>query len=171
MQIKSYLGYHKEHRGLYRTLFVMTQPVGEVYDDYATWYKKTFIDGLKKGERGYIVAKEDKGQVVGCALLKNTPNEKKICTLFVRSDWRGRGVGTELMKSCIKVLGPKPLLTVSQQNIGKFRPLLQRFGFELSAKKRINDRIEYHFNDQRAEIVKRGLIPVLIERMKQLRRK
>ena len=171
MQIKSYFGYHKEHRGLYRTLFVMTQPVGEVYDNYADWYKKTFIPGLKNGERGYIVAKEDKGQVIGCALLKNTADEKKICTLFVRSDWRGRGVGTELMKSSLQILGPRPLLTVSQKNIAQFRPLLQRFGFELSAKKRVKDRIEYHFNDQRAEVIKKGLIPVLIERMKQLGRK
>ncbi|MBQ3696154.1 MAG: GNAT family N-acetyltransferase [Alphaproteobacteria bacterium] len=171
MQIKSYFGYHEEHKGLYRTLFTMTQPVGEVYDNYADWFKRVFVPGLKKGERGYIVAKEEKGKVVGCALLKDTPNEKKICTLFVRSDWRGRGVGTELMKSCLKALGPKPLLTVSHKNFPQFKPLLQRFGFELSSKRRVKDRIEYCFNDQRAEVIERGLIPVLIQRIRQLRHK
>ena len=64
MQIKSYFGYHEEHKGLYRTLFTMTQPVGEVYDNYADWFKRVFVPGLKKGERGYIVAKEEKGRVV-----------------------------------------------------------------------------------------------------------
>ena len=171
MQIKTYFGYHENHKGLYRTLFKMTEPVGLVYDDYGDWFKKTFVPGLKKGERGYVVAKDDKGGVVGCALLKDTPEEKKICTFFVRSDWRGRGIGTEMMTHCLQILGPHPLLTVSQKNIAQFKPLLQRFGFELSSKKRVKDRIEYHFNDQQAEVIKRGLIPVLIERMKQLGRK
>ncbi len=169
MQIKSYSGYHEEHKPLYRALFRLTKPVGAVYDDYAAWFRKTFIPGLKKEERRYIVAREDKGNIVGCALLKNTPNEKKICTFFVRSDWRGRGVGTEMMKECFKILGSHPLITVSHKNIDQFRPLLQRFGFKLSAKKRVKDRIEYHFNDERAEVIKRGLIPALIQRMKKLR--
>lgn len=171
MQIKSYSGYHDEHKALYRTLFKITEPVGAVYDDYAVWFRKTFIPGLKKGERGYVVAKEERGKIVGCALLKNTPQEKKVCTLFVRAEWRGRGVGTEMMKQCLKVLGPHPLITVSHKNIDQFRPLLNRFGFKLSARKKVGDRIEYHFNDQKADVIKKGLIPVLIQRMKQLGRK
>ena len=172
MQIKTEASFNPLHQQLYRDIFQLTRPVQESYPNYQDWYQNTFLGGLKKGERIILMA-EEKGQLLGCALLKNTSTEKKLCTLFVRPDLRGQGIGSLLLKKTIEVLGQKPLTSVSEKNRKAVSSLFTRFGFHLSAQKKgkyLPQNTEYYFNDERAEVIQKGLIPVLIQRAKKLQK-
>jgi len=120
------------------------------------------------------VARDEEGKLAGCVLIKKTEEEKKICTLFVHPDYRKQGLGGKLMEQTLSELGEHPLITVSDRNIAQLAPLLRKKGFHLSAVKKGAYRpedTEYYFNDKKADAIKDGLIPVLIQRMNKLRQR
>ena len=77
MQIKTESVFLPEHQKLYQDILKLTASVQETYPDYPRWYENTFLEGLKKGERMILIA-EEKGELLGCALLKKTSQEKKL---------------------------------------------------------------------------------------------
>ncbi len=172
MQIKIERHFVRSHLPLYRNVYSLTQSVEKTYPNYKNWYENVFLSGLKQGDRSMILAFE-KEQLVGCALIKNVPQEKKLCTLFVRPDSRGQGIGEKLLRIAIDELGQPPLTSVSEKNISFIKGLFNKFHFRLSALKKdfyqsgVN---EYFFNDERAETIQNKLIPVLIQRQKHLKR-
>ena len=170
MQIKTEDSFIPSHQPLYQGIFDLTKSLQQTYPDYQNWYEKTFLAGLKKGERGIIVAMDDK-KIVGCALIKNTRLEKKLCTLFVRPNDRRQGIGEQLLKAAIQKLGQNPLVSVSQKNKHFVDTLFRKFNFQLTAMKKgvyQPESMEYFFNDERAQTIQNKLIPVLIQRKKQL---
>ena len=172
MQIKTETTFSSKHQKLYQDVLQLTMPVQESYPNYQEWYRNTFLEGLKKGERTILIA-EEKGKLLGCALLKNMLTEKKLCTLFVHPDFRGKGIGSLLLKRTIEELGQKPLIAVSEKNRKVVSSLFNRFGFHLSAQKKgqyLPQNTEYYFNDEKAESIQKGLIPVLIQRTKKLQK-
>lgn len=174
MQIKTFNSFNPEHTILYDQILSLTKPINDTYPGRTKWFVEKFIPGLQKKERMYIVAQDDDNTLAGCVLIKNTEEEKKICTFFVNPRFRGQGLGRKLMEQTLKELGEHPLITVSSRNLSQLLPLLQQYDFHLSAAKKgayNSEDTEYYFNDQRADAIKNGLIPVLIERMRQLRQK
>ncbi len=159
MQINTFSSYHPEHEALYQEMLDMTSVI--TYPGHEKWYRETFLPGLKKGERMYVVATDDGGKLAGCVLIKNTADEKKICTLFVDPDFRKRGVARELMEASLKELGEHPLITVSSRNLNQLNPLLKHFRFHLSASRQGaygKGDTEYYFNDRKTERAIRNTI-------------
>ncbi len=58
MQIKVFDSFHPEHSKLYQEIFNLTQPLWKNYPDYEKWFKQTFMTGLQKKERLYILAQD-----------------------------------------------------------------------------------------------------------------
>ena len=173
MQIETFDSFHPEHRQLYEQILSLTQPINDTYPENTKWFKEKFIPGLAKKERMYIVARDDNNVLAGCVLIKKTKEEKKICTLFVNPKFRRQGLGKQLMEQTLKELGEHPLITVSSRNLSQLSRLLEQCGFHLSATKKgvyNSEDTEYYFNDQKADLIKNGLVPVLIKRMKQLKK-
>ena len=170
MQIKTESSFVPSHQPLYQGIFDLTKSLQQTYPNYKNWYEKTFLEGLKKGEREIIVAFDNK-RIIGCALIKNTRLEKKLCTLFVHPNFRRQGIGEQLLKTSIQKLKQNPLVSVSQKNKPLVDTLFHKFNFHLSAVKKgvyQPESMEYFFNDERADVVQNKLIPVLIQRKKQL---
>ena len=111
MQIKIERTFLPEHEALYKDVFEMTQTITQTYPNYSCWYHQTFLREKKKGKRALIMA-EEKGKLVGVALVKNTSEEKKLCTLFVRPENRRQGIGQKLLAKTIQELGQKPLISL-----------------------------------------------------------
>ena len=174
MQIKTFNSFHEEHKKLYNDILSLTYSINDTYPQHSTWFKEKFLTGLKNKERIYIVAQDEEGKLAGCVLIKKTEEEKKICTLFVHPDYRKQGLGGKLMEQTLSELGEHPLITVSDRNIAQLAPLLRKKVFHLSAVKKGAYRpedTEYYFNDKKADAIKDGLIPVLIQRMNKLRQR
>lgn len=170
MQIKVHRSFLKTHNLMYQQIFNLTKSLVRIYPNYENWYFSTFLSGLQKGERGIVVA-EEQGVLMGVALFKDTPQEKKLCTLFVPKAYRHRGIATNILKTVVKELKQKPLISVSEGHLAQVLPLFNKMGFRVSVCKKgvyTPHSHEYYFNDDKAEAIQKRLIPVLMERIKRL---
>ena len=69
--------------------------------------------------------------ISGIAILKNTPEERKICTLRVVDKFQHRGVAQVLVRNSFDFLDTeKPLITVSSVRDHQFKSLFDYFGFQ-----------------------------------------
>ena len=126
--------YNLDHEHYYMQLPMLTATIADSYAQHFMWLEKTFIPGLRHGNRGYVFA-EDKYNIhlAGCSLLKNGPDEKKLCCLFVDPAYRKQGIASKLIENTFQVLGTdKPVMTVSEQNLAQLMPLIKRYGFVLT---------------------------------------
>lgn len=118
------------------------------YPNGAEWLStKVFSDDPS---RLLLISQLPDGLVNGFSILKNDDFEKKICTLFVSPDFRGKGIGTALLDCSLDLLEcNKPLITVSDELLLSFIPLFSRFGFENTTSyvdKYREGHTEYSFN-------------------------
>lgn len=134
MQIKAYQTYDESQKPVYDALFNLTRSLVWNYPKYKNWFYGTFVAGLKKGERLYLMAQEN-DRIVGCTFLKNAPDEKKLSTIYVVPDYRKKGLGQSLMRESLKILGSGVVLSVSDKNLSDLQPLLEKFSFQKTHEK------------------------------------
>lgn len=120
------------------------------YPFFSKWLDKVFRE-TDTPQRCIVVCRsEDDNTLLGVAILKNTAEEKKICTLRVNKDYKQQGIGSILIDEAIKWLGEsKPLITVPEDHISAFKPLLRKYKFQLCQKVKSvyrNGVFEYFFN-------------------------
>ena len=142
--------YNLKHEPLYHQVAWLTRDILDSYDGHWDWLQYKFFPGLKEGKRGYSFAVDyDSTQavttrrgivpthsLVGCALLKDEPDEKKLCCLFVDKSYRGQRIASKLIEDSFEILKTnKPVMTVSQQNLSMLQKLIDRYGFELTSVK------------------------------------
>jgi len=108
---------------------------------------KLMIEGLKDDfiVRGNI-------ELAGILILKNTENEKKICTIRVIENFRNKGIGTKLFEKSFEYLETKtPLITLPEECYKEgFKFLLERYRFKMTNKiigAYRENKIEYFFNE------------------------
>lgn len=128
MSVQIFTNYYPIHEGLYREMLELTKPLRVYYPNFEEWYKQTFMDGLKHGNRRYVVAGVH-GKVTGCCLLKDTQDEKKICTFYIAPQFRHRGIGTLMMMAALQEFLTPPIITFPEEKKQSFSPFLRRFGF------------------------------------------
>lgn len=113
-------------------LMLELAPVSNFYPNFYSWLAFTFIQGIDSGARSVIYAIEH-GNVVGMALLKKTTHENKICTFYIREEFRNRGYGSALMTASLKALsGKSVIITMSEKRVPLFAALLRQHNFSLS---------------------------------------
>lgn len=97
------------------------------YPDFERWLERSFEE-LPSGKRIMVLDEED-GVIRGLAILKNTIEEKKICTLRVDEKCRNGKIGTRLLQESYKLLGTStPLMTVNEEHIKEYMPFLKQNG-------------------------------------------
>jgi len=103
------------------------------YPDIKQWFYKKVLKGIKTKNRT-IILKIYNSKLCGLAILKHNNKEKKICTLYVKENFRNRKLGTELVEQSLYILNcDKPLVTVSSKRLIEFSNLFRKFKFELYA--------------------------------------
>lgn len=124
------------------------------YPDFVKWYTDKIIPGIEKGERE-IILRHQEGRVSGIAILKNTSpvndipeesnerstvlnelgssieSERKICCLRVLPEYQNRGIGVKLfIRSMDRLETDKPLLSISSNNLNRFKNIMDYFNFK-----------------------------------------
>lgn len=122
------------------------------YPFFLKWLHKVFCELQITEERIILVYCNDSNifEIMGLAILKNTIEERKICTLRVLPKYRRQGIGTCLLRKSTEVLNdPYPLITVSGMHMDSFGPFLRKNDFVLKDKIKslyIRGCYEYFYN-------------------------
>lgn len=100
------------------------------YPNFNTWFNNKIITGILSGERILLLVYKN-NELAGVSILKNTPVEQKICTLYVFPKYQSQGIGVQLFKKSMAILeSDKPLLSVSQDRLSLYDKLFAYFGYD-----------------------------------------
>lgn len=122
----------------------VTLPVKGSYPEYKSWFLNKHIPNLGK-ERNILFA-VFKNRIVGVVNLKNSPDEKKICTLYVHKGFRFNRIGTTLLNMSFERLGTtKPLITISDDKLFELKRFILKNGWEVSEK--LDNFYSYNHNE------------------------
>jgi acetyltransferase, GNAT family len=105
------------------------------YPNIDTWYQKIVseINNDPKSREMFICLSNEKNllSISGLMILKNTCDEKKICTLRVNENYQGKGIASELIQKAFDFLKTeKPLITVPEESVEVFSNIFNKYGFE-----------------------------------------
>ena len=104
----------------------------KTYPGFRMWFWGRVVRGLETGQRKYFLSTEA-ADLVGIVIAKRDRLERKLCTVWVRSDRRGCGLATGLIDEASDWLEEdRPLLTVPQERLAEFMPLVWSRGYKLS---------------------------------------
>ncbi|MGH8625442.1 MAG: hypothetical protein ACREYC_09260 [Gammaproteobacteria bacterium] len=102
-----------------------------VYPKFEEWFDRKVVPGLILGQRTILIELRQE-HVAGFLIVKDSPLEKKICTLRVREEFQDRGLGVRLFKRAFELLKTEePLLSASQHQLPRFTRIFDYFGFRI----------------------------------------
>lgn len=131
--------------------------LNQFYPRFQEWYQKVLEEMKNSSDKRQILLKikginPTKAQLMGFCIIKNSPEEKKICTIYINPQFRKKGYATELINKAIGKLGiQKPLFTINEKLDPSFQKIIQKFKWELTDKKKgmyIPDSTEYIYNQK-----------------------
>lgn len=123
------------HQPKFDLIHSLLAPVRDFYPNFDEWYNFQFRRNHGSGER-VVVEATFNGQLVGVALLKITPEEHKICTLYVHELFRGLSIGERLMQSSVSILGDERVYVSVSDTVHKtLEGMLLRNGFKATPAK------------------------------------
>ncbi len=128
-------------------IYSFLSSISSTYPDFKEWFYQKVVPGLKDGTREIIPVMRY-GRLIAVGIIKNTPEEKKICTIYVSSYYRGKGIGIMLFKKCMKTLGTdSPIVTVSENNYHLFEKIFNHFNFKHTSTINSQNKKEFIFNE------------------------
>ncbi|ADL54930.1 hypothetical protein [Gallionella capsiferriformans] len=122
------------------------------YPNFQYWFESQVVRGILGGSRSFVIELRD-GKMAGVAILKDTPEEKKICTISVCDEFKSKGMGVRLFEKSMRLLDTdKPLASVSESRLPEFEKIFEYLDYDYSA--------EYHglYLPQRKEFSFNGLL-------------
>lgn len=106
------------------------------YPNYEEWFWDKQVRGLFDGNRDIIVAIKN-NKVIGISNIKNTLEEKKICTLTVDKRYRMKTVGSKLVDISTLMLGTTtPVITMSMDKLSDFSGIIKKYNWEITGVKK-----------------------------------
>ena len=97
------------------------------YPGFDGWYRAKVLPGI--GSSRWVLKAISGDRMAGICIVKDDGAEKKICSLRVDANHRGRGVGTALIAASIELLDDeRPLITVPQEVMRPYLPCLRNLG-------------------------------------------
>ena len=125
----------QEYKAVYDeiAIFHFLAEARQYYPSFDMWYFQKVIPEIRSGKREILSEVRD-GKIVAIAILKNTSQEKKICTVRVSEEFKNKGLGIRLFQKAFKILQTdKPFLTVSEEKLPDFQKIFDYFKFEQTA--------------------------------------
>lgn len=133
------------------TIIDILKPIIEFYPSYREWLENTVNLSLSNNSRKIKILRNNT-DIVGLSILKNTIEEKKICSLFVSPNYRGEAWFYSLYTDSINFLDTtKPIITIPEPIVKKYHGLIFTGKWKLTSKikNRYKDGIvEYGFSEK-----------------------
>ena len=101
------------------------------YPEFEKWYnKKVLTKAVHRTHYMYFAYMGN--SIAGYLIMKNTIKEKKICTLFVKEEFRKRGAADYMFKFAIETLKTEtPIFSLPESLIPDYKKLLEKYSFKL----------------------------------------
>lgn len=132
----------------FKAIRSLLDPVSGLYPSFDAWFSFRFRRSFTSGYR-IVIAAMSGSTIAGVALLKKTDSEHKICTLFVREEFRRQGAGSQLLLKAIENLqGKKIGISVAEERHQVLKGLLEKQGFSLKSEEKgyyRPDAVEYFY--------------------------
>lgn len=104
----------------------------EHYPETEKWFDKVRAEIIADTGIRDLITVVDGVKVVGMAILKNTEEEKKVCSIMVSPEHSNKGIGKLILDMAFIILGTKhPLITVNSvvYAVSSLKYLLKGMGF------------------------------------------
>lgn len=132
--LKDYL-YKDEFLYLAYKIYNLTSSISEYYQDYENWYWTKQIPRINSEERNILFIRnpDNKKEIIAITCLKKDESERKICTLYVKDEYRNKGLGSLIIEESFKWLETnKPLITIPEYKLNEFIPIIEKYHWNLT---------------------------------------
>lgn len=115
---------------LLEKLYNVTKELELDYPNHYHWFHEKFCKELD-GKVREIIFCLDNETPIGIIFLKNSKDEKKICTIYVEKEYRNIGIGTHLLLKSFTFLNTtKPLITMPEYKVKDFEKIIRNYNWE-----------------------------------------
>ena len=137
-----------EFNDVMNQIYEFTKFINLEYYDYESWFFMKHITRVKTGLGDILYIKDtENSPLVAIASLKNTRDEKKICTLYIDSKYRGKNIGSLLTKESLSYLKTtKPLITFSATKLNYFKKYIIKYNWNIEETIINENKVELVFN-------------------------
>lgn len=135
--IKDYINVlnNEELMNLANDIYKLIDFVKKDYPNHYNWFFNIHLPETLNGDGRNILFIKDKGNVIGVANLFADETEKKICTLYVKEEYQGKGIGTMLVEESMKWLGTRyPIISLTKDRYSIYKPLIEKYNWKLTRK-------------------------------------
>ena len=110
--------------------YMVTDWICKDYPLHCDHFYSKYVPGIFDG-RCEIISCYIDGKIVATAFLKKDETELKISTLYVKPEYRKRGIATVLVEKCFEWLGTtKPLITIADYRLDQFTGIIKKYGWD-----------------------------------------
>lgn len=108
----------------------------------------------------YLAVDAEEWRLAGILILKNSRNEKKICTLCVFYPYQGCGIGTRFVEISSACLGTStPLITVSSNHVEEYIDFFKKLAPDAPAHFTLYYSYENYYQESVTEYAFNGALP------------
>ena len=133
-KITDYLTNEKVFLELVNKIYEITSFLNKSYPNYEKWFYEKQVKGCLNGERNIIFITND-DEIIGIISVKKANEEKKICTLFVKEEYRNKGIGSMLLEESFKFLDTnKPLITIGDNMLPIYEEFINKYKWNFTEK-------------------------------------
>lgn len=103
------------------------------YPNHKEWFFTKQLPETLHSDRRNIIFIKDKDEIVGVANLLKYENEKKICTLYVKSEYSRQGIGSMLVEESMKWLNTKyPIISLTKERYSMYKLFIEKYNWKLT---------------------------------------
>lgn len=102
------------------------------YPYYKNWFYNTHVEGIGNGRTIIFVRDKNTKKIIGICNLKNTFEEKKLCTLYIDKEYRKKGICSVLLEYAFYYLQTtKPVFSVNSKNYLNYKNIIDENNWNL----------------------------------------
>lgn len=122
------------HKRLVDNIYITAMNPDNDYKNFKKWFYSKQMMGVNSGKRNiyFVRNPNNTAEIIALVCLKKENNEKKICMIYVKDDFRNKGIGASLLKKSFEWLGTtKPLITFSEHKYFLFKSIIEKYNWKL----------------------------------------
>ena len=142
----------KEFNNEFNKIFKFIKDVIQIYPNSQQWYEVKVKEGLFDGTREIFYLKEN-DNILAICICKKDSIQYKICTLYVKEEFRNQGYATLLLENAFHYLNTtKTIISIPLKIVPYFEWIIKKNNWQLTSSNNNNNFIELLYNEKELNI-------------------